>query len=350
MKLALALATLGGCSLAHGDYPSPPREPVQGATRIRISYQHQSSTGPSASYVIEWNPHVGYVTERRAVDLGAIDALYGALTGLVPADAMPVCSSRTDDASSFSIVVEGAHPLSLSSLSNCQWNAPWEVYVGDRTFAQYDGDVGYAVASLLAEVDPDAWRLPDPRPAHERLLLGEYRAGDGEPSAAAACAQRIEASPAVRDAFGGAIRIAALSLVCDRERDAECLELEASARFDWDDVDARLSFVCSNGAVELTEESTKLIADLRGFLDSKPARVIVQLSSHPQLLHDKHWQLVPLDAALPDLLYEPGQASIDAVFRATRGDPASPFWTTLGVTPSTPGSGSLLDFDGHLIE
>jgi hypothetical protein len=348
MKLALSLATLAGCSLAHGDYPSPPREPVQGATRITISYQHQSS---SASYVIEWNPHVGYVTERRAVDLGAIDALYGALTSLVPTDAaVPACSSHADDASSLSIVVEGAHPLSLSSLSNCPWNTPWQVYVGDRTFAQYDGDVGYAVASLLAEVEPDAWRVPDARPAHERLLLGEYRAGDGEPSAAAACAQSIEASPAVRDAFGGAIKIAALSLVCDRAHDAECLKLEASARFDWDDVDARLSFVCSNGSVELSEESTKLIADLRGFLDSKPARVIVQLSSHPQLLHDEHWRLVPLDAALPDLLYEPGQASIDAVFRATHGDPASPFWTTLEVTPATPAFGVLIDFDGHLIE
>ncbi len=346
-KLALSVAALTGCMLAHGDYPAPPREPIQGATRITITYDQRSLA--TTKYVIEWNPHVGYVTDRRAIDLGAIDALYGALTGLVPSDVAPGCMSHTDDHPSFSVVVEGAHPLSLASSSNCRWNAPWAVTVGDHRFAQYDGDVGHAVASLLAEVDPDGWRVPEPRPAHERMLLGQYTAGDSEPSAAGACAHSIEASPAVRDAFGGSIEIAELALACDRADGSDCTKLEASARFDWDDVDARFSFVCANGAAGLAEGSAELIANLRGFLDSKPARVIVQLSSHPQLLHRDHWRLVPLDAALPDLVYEPGRTSIDVVLRSRQGDRASPFWTALGVTPAPPSYGGSLDFDGNAI-
>ncbi len=350
MVTKLALVTLAGCTLAHGDYPAPPSVPVQGATRITIAYDHRSFTATSASYVIEWNPHVGYVTDRHAIDLGAIEALYAALTGLVPAETVPGCLSHTDDYPSYSIVVEGTHPLDLWSSSNCRWNAPWAVEVGDHRFAQYDGDVGHAVASLLAEVDPDAWPVPAPRPPGERLLLGQYRAGGDESSAAAACAHRIEASSAVRDAFGVPIKIAELALACDRAHDPACIKLDASARFDWDDVDARFSFVCANGAVDWPEASTKLVADLRRFLDSKPARVIVQLSSHPQLLHGDHWRLVPLDPALPELAYDPGQPSIDMVFRARHGDPASPFWTTLGVTPAPPMFGGLIDFDGQLIQ
>jgi hypothetical protein len=153
MRLAL-LITMLAVTVAHADDAKPP----SGAKRITIDYTFTSFHRNELHYKLEWNKTEYRADNQKSVDPKLIEALYASLTGLREFDEDIRCISHTDDYPHFAITIEGDHPVTITTDSNCHANVPWNVTQNAKHYAQFNADIPKVVYKLLAAVDPDHWK------------------------------------------------------------------------------------------------------------------------------------------------------------------------------------------------
>jgi hypothetical protein len=320
------------------------RADAKRVTRLVIEYKHSGWRHEARTYVVEARKGGKFSSGERTIDASLVDAVAtAAVANLHPSDGMSTCSSHTDDSPSFHVTIKGRRTIELFSTSHCARNAPWNVARGGELFVQYDASVAPPLYALLAVIEPERWKPSPPKGVgHERLLLGatpsDYRGSrpagvKRSASRAAACARSVEASAEVRAALGGPVTITHLSIGCDVEREPACRRTEARGWMAWRGIDLRLPFTCVDETVDAASFSAPL-AVVTPFVDSKVFAAWLSVAGGKGTLE------LELPGALrlrslraPEVWYNASTQTIDVRAQDKAAD--APFWTALGIDPST---------------
>lgn len=213
---------------------------------LSIDYQHRGWGALNLSYVLKHK-------DQKVLALGKefseerIHELLDALADLRPSDGFKQCIAHTDDNPSFKLVLkEKERTVEISSDSNCESYAPWNVVLtrsgGRSLFVQFNGKIGRALASLLQQIDPVQWMTQSDEPfPFERGsggmvdLIAGYRPPDGVqtgPAPGPRYLSRVLDSQAYRTVFGS--RKASLShLYCFLAEDPNCESPRAEIEVSW---------------------------------------------------------------------------------------------------------------------